>query len=126
MATHRGNWAFRDLPEVSNGDTFEGPGCNLARAIPHTTVFAGVTGLTFRKCNLENCDVPGDAVIDDCLHYHKSRCKHVMADKGQTDNALYAALPDEPDDCPHVDGSDTITIDGQSVTTYQRSDKVVL
>lgn len=115
------NFAFTrgvPLPTANNGDTFER--YNFMQAQPHTALFAGVTGLTFRKCNLVNCDVPVDAVIDDCLHIHKSLCSNIHAkwiDKG---------LLVEPENCPHVVDTDTVTIDGVVVdTTYHYEDTIV-
>ena len=54
------------LPRCREGDVFEW--CNFAQPTPHTPVGAGVKGLVFRKCNLVNCDVPDDAVLDGCCH----------------------------------------------------------
>lgn len=114
------NYAFTrglPLPTANNGDTFQG--YNFMQALPHTPIFAGITGLTFRKCNLINCDVPNDAVIEGGLHIHKSLCSNIhprWVDKG---------LSAEPENCPHVVDTDTITIDGQIVdTVYHHEDTI--
>lgn len=112
------NYAFTrglPLPTANNGDTFEG--YNFMQAQPHTPIFAGVTGLVFRKCNLMNCDVPVDAVVDDCLRIHKSLCSHnhpKWVDKG---------LAECVENCNHVIEIDVIKIDGVEVdTVYHRED----
>ena len=56
------------LPKCADGDTFEA--CNLQQPVAHTAIGAGVKGLVFRKCNLMNCDVPKDAVVEQCFVAH--------------------------------------------------------
>jgi hypothetical protein len=55
------------LPDFKPGDVFEG--CNFAQQKAHTALTT-VKGLTFRDCNLMNCDLPPDAVEDGCLIHH--------------------------------------------------------
>ena len=96
---------------IKNGDSFVG--CNLIQIHPHTFICEGITGLTFQDCNLTNCDVPEDAVFDNCGGYgrHKSRCSHLhpeMIPKG---------LVECSDNCSHVVGTDEIWLDGVLIDT---------
>lgn len=71
------NFAFTrglGLPNIPQGGVFEG--YNFTQAKPHTKIFVGRTGLTFKGCNLVNCDVPIGSVIIDCLHIHKEFCSN--------------------------------------------------
>jgi hypothetical protein len=59
----------RKLPEnVEPGTEFVR--CNFSKRISHTKLFDGIAGLKFVGCNLLNCDLPDDAVVDDCLVHH--------------------------------------------------------
>ena len=103
-------------PECRNGDTFDA--CNLMQLVPHTTVCAGVTGLTFRNCNLLNCDLPADAIVEGGLRLHKSFCAHLH--------------PDWPLDacaevCSHVVDTDELVVGGMLIeTVYHYEDTVVI
>jgi len=104
-----GNYSFniKGLPEPVNGLV---EGHNLLRGVPHTKIFEGISGLTFRNCNLTNCDVPADSIIEHCLHIQVSFCSHVQqtwADRG--------FIPRCTDACSHRTVVDTITIDGTVV-----------
>jgi hypothetical protein len=57
------NYSRRD-PECRDGDAFVS--CNLSQAEPETPICVGRVGLTFRDCNLLNCRVPDDAVVERC------------------------------------------------------------
>ena len=96
-----------DLTGVQSGDTFEA--CNFAQTTPHTAILAGITGLSFTGCNLMNCGVPVDAVVEDCLTIHKSMCTNR--------HPAFTELALCPDNCSHVVDSDSVTIDGQVVGT---------
>ena len=87
--------------------------CNIIQPIPHTAICSGITGLTFRRCNLTNCDVPGDAVIDDCggVGRHKSRCTNLNPDY------LNFGVDACEDDCVHVIDTDEVWIDGELIDT---------
>lgn len=107
------------LPEVENGHVFEM--CNFTQLLPHTKIFEGVTGLVFRKCNLVNCDVPVDAVIDDCLRSQIGFCSNVIP------KLVDYGLTQCPEVCDHVVDSDSVTIDGVLVDTiYYYENKVVI
>lgn len=108
MATITGNFSLGRLSnlEVSNGDTLLR--CNFTQAQAHTAICEGVTGLTFEKCNLGNCDVPGDAIVTDCNTAQLNRCVHLHPNWG---------LPAEDDDCDHVVDTDEVWIDGELVDT---------
>jgi hypothetical protein len=116
-----GNYSFKTtgLPEPVNGVV---ESHNLLQGKPHTKIYNGVSGLTFRKCNLTNCDLPVDAVVDDCLIGHVSFCSHLhekWAEKGLIDQCS--------ENCEHISEIDTVTIDGVVVdTVYQYADKVVI
>ncbi len=106
------NYAFttgRPLPSVSNGHTFNM--VNFTQVSPHTIIFSGITGLTFTKCNLTNCDVPVNATIIDSPNRHREFCANIhprWTEKG---------LPIEVENCNHVVDTDVITIDGVVVDT---------
>lgn len=115
------NYAFTRgvaMPTANANDTFEG--YNFMQALPNTLIFTGITGLTFKKCNLINCIVPADAVVDDCLNIQKSLCANLhprWVEKG---------IPAEVENCVHVVDVDTITIDGELIDTiYHYEDTVV-
>ena len=110
---------FRLIPPtgIENGDTFIG--CNLIQVAPHTAICTGIIGLTFTGCNLTNCDVPENAIVDNCGGYgrHKSRCSHLhpeMVEKG---------LPVCTENCSHVVDIDKVYVDGVLVdATYHYRD----
>ena len=100
-----------DCP-AQNGDTFERT--NFSQANPNTEILSGITGLTFKNCNLVNCTVPPDATIIQCNVAQVSRCYHLHPDWG---------LDPEVENCPHVVEVDEVIIDGVVVdTTYHRKD----
>jgi len=119
VATHSGNFSHTDPASkvtVENGDTFER--CNISQLVPDTAICAGKTGLTFTSCNLVNCSVPGDAVVEHCNTAQISRCAHLHPE--------WDALPAEADDCPHVVDTDIIEGEGGStLTIYHRKDTVL-
>lgn len=116
------NYAFttgKALPQAENGQRFER--CNFARLQPHTKIFEGITGLRFFECNLTNCDLPPDAVIEgtDC-HGHIEYCGHVHP------KWIEKGVPDCAENCAHVTSTDVIKVGGVTVeTVYHHSDKVV-
>jgi len=114
------NYAFttgKSLPVVQNGHVFEYS--NFMQAQPHTPIFTGITGLVFRKCNLTNCDVPPDAVLENCTNRHKDLCSNLHP------KWVGKGLPTELKNCPHVVDTDTVTIDGVVVdTTYHYADTI--
>jgi len=103
---------------VSNGDTFER--CNLSRW-GQESLFAGLTGLTFRNCNLTNCLLPGDAVVEDCLHIQKSMCTHILDEKG-----VVHGLTPCVENCAHVVDTDTVTIDTVPILTMYHYEHTLL
>jgi hypothetical protein len=115
------NYSFASgnpLPTVNNGHVFER--LNFCRAVPHTPIFAGKTGLVFRGCNLVNCDVPADAVLEDCLHVHYEFCSNHHPEWAGKLTPCVA-------NCPHVIGNDVIQVAGVTVATvYHYEDKVVV
>lgn len=113
------NYSFKELPAAANGATIEGH--NMVRAVPHTKIYEGVTGLTFRNCNLTNCDVPADAVVFQCNTGNVTFCSNIHP--YWLDMGFIAECSVE---CEHVTQIDTVTIDGVVVdTNYIRHDKVM-
>lgn len=115
------NYAFttgKPLPEAQSGQTFEM--CNFTRLAPHTKIFNGVSGLTFRNCNLINCDVPADATVIDCNRGQVEYCGNVhkkWIEKGVANCA---------ENCTHVTGTDIIQVGGvTAATVYYHADKAV-
>lgn len=107
------NYIFKQ-PVVEDGDEFLC--CNFLQKFPHTEILSGKTGLTFRRCNLTNCDYPEDSTIDMCLARHVEFCANLHPDFG---------LDPEDANCPHVASYDDIIIDGQLIQriyTYQDKD----
>ena len=117
MATYsRKNYAFTS-PTFANGDVIER--CNLSQHTPGTAIASGVTGLTFRDCNLVNCSVPGDAVVEHCNTTQVSRCTNLHP------NLIAHGLAAEVENCPHVVDTDEIYIDGTLIDTiYHYADTV--
>lgn len=115
MTIHKNrNFSFQD-PNCENEDIFER--CNLSQLQPNTLICLNKTGLTFRNCNLVNCIVPGDTVVERCNTTQVSRCKHLHPE--------WTNLPDEDENCPHVVDIDEILVDGVLVdTVYHRKDTV--
>lgn len=115
------NYAFttgRELPKAENGQVFER--LNFTRKSPHTKIFEGITGLTFRGCNLTNCDVPADAKVIDCLRSHIDFCTNVHPD--WVEKGIAACIVN----CSHVIGNDVIQVAGTTVeTVYHYADKAV-
>ena len=104
-----------DPATVSDGDTFER--CNLSMLQPHTAICAGKMRLVFRQCNLVNCDLPLDAVIEGCSRAQVERCAWLHPEW---------PLPVEPANCPHVTATHNVTIDGVvAATEYERADRMV-
>lgn len=102
-----GNYSFKTtgLPEPVNGVV---EGHNFTQGAPHTAIYAGQTGLTFRRCNLLNCDVPAGSTIEDCLGpVHTSFCSHLYpqwCEKGY--------ITECAENCSHLTVTDIVTIDG--------------
>jgi hypothetical protein len=114
------NYSFTrgGLPIVNNGDTFER--CNFSQLLPNTPIFTGITGLTFINCNLINCSLPGDAVIESCNQSQVDRCTNInpqWIDHGQTACIV---------NCRHVKEIDTVVIDGVTIdTVYHYEDSIL-
>jgi hypothetical protein len=115
-----GNYSFKTtgLPDPVNGIV---EGHNFTQGIPHTKIYKGMSGLTFKNCNILNCDVPVGSVIEYCNTGHMEICSHLYprwAEKGYISSCA--------DDCSHRTIVDTITVDGVAVdTNYTYEDKVV-
>ena len=89
---------------------------NFTQLLPHTKIAEGIKNLTFKECNLCNCDVPADAKVIDCLHVHMSRCSHLHDDLPYTCK----------DECEHMVSKEDIVVDGEVVDTiYTYEDKRV-
>lgn len=121
MTTHKKlNLSRHRLSELSgvnvqNGDSFEN--CNFCQIVPHTKILSEYSGLTFMNCNLTNCDVPVDSIIENCFRLQVSRCGNI-----------YPMWPDVAEcaiDCEHVVDVDTVIIDGEEQLFYYYKDKKV-
>lgn len=114
------NYSFKTtgLPEPVNGVV---EGHNFTQGNPHTKIYEGYTGLTFRNCNLANCDVPADATVISCNRGHISFCSHLhpkWTEKGILTQCV--------ENCSHVIHVDNVTIDGVVVdTNYSYADQGV-
>ena len=106
------------IPDVEDGHTFEND--NFLQLYPHTKLFEGKTGLKFKNCNLRNCDVPPDSILESSPNYHVEFCSH------NHEKWIPKGLAQCPVNCSHLASTDTITIDGVVVdTVYHYEDKVV-
>ena len=96
----------RELPAIKDGHVFEND--NFSQAVPGTEIFKGMSGLVFKKCNLVNCKVPADTMIEDCNISQVSRCSHLNPD---------FSLPKCPKECRHMVAKEEIGKDGQVIDT---------
>lgn len=55
------------LNDFHNETFFE---CNFTQENPHINPFVDCTKLKFINCNLKNCDIPEDFIIQGCLTGH--------------------------------------------------------
>jgi hypothetical protein len=102
-----GNYSFKTtgLPEPVTGVIER---CNFTQAVPHTPIYSGYSNITFKKCNLTNCDLPEGSVVVDCLYpVHISFCSHVRPEL-----LNMGVISPCQSDCLHKVSTDTITIDG--------------
>lgn len=100
---------------VSDEDIIEN--CNLSQLQPNTSICVGIANLTFIGCNLANCSVPQDAIVDDCLTIQKNRCSHLHPSWD---------LVECIENCSHVIDIDKIWIDGILVDTiYHYEDTLI-
>ena len=113
MIHRKENWSFQQ-PVLNNGDVVDQ--CNCSQKVAHTAIGAGKTGLKFIDSNLVNCDVPGDAQVIECNHAQIDFCYWLNPEMD---------LPVEPENCRHVIDTDTVTIDGETQTSYEREDIVL-
>lgn len=115
------NYAFttgKSLPMVENGHEFKE--CNFCQLEPNTTIFSGVTGLKFIRCNLTNCTIPIDAVKESCIHRQISFCTNLNPDL--TDYGLTGCATE----CVHMVNKDEVWVDGVLVDTiYEYEDSAV-
>lgn len=114
-----GNYSFKTagFPEPINGVV---EGHNFLQGVPHTKIYDGYSGLIFRNCNLTNCDVPADSVLEHCLRVQVSFCSHLH------EAWLKRGFISEcSENCSHVVGFDEILIDGKNiVSNYSYEDGV--
>jgi hypothetical protein len=62
-------------PVLANGDVLEQ--IDFSQLMPHTSIAEGVKRLIFKRCRLENCDIPKDAKLIECHPTHISYCAHI-------------------------------------------------
>lgn len=117
-----GNYSFKngvDLPAVPSDKTFKE--CNFYQLQPNTEIFAGETGLTFIRCNLVNCQIPGDAIKVSCLHIQRSFCTNLRPDL--IDKGLAACATE----CSHMTSKEEIWVDSALIDTlYEYADSEVV
>lgn len=89
--------------EVSNGDVFIN--CNLIQINPYTPIFLGRNNLSFVGCNMINCSLPVDSIIENCNIAQIDRCTNK-----RDDLLIYKEACEER--CIHVVDTDEIWIDG--------------
>ena len=110
MATIKGkNWSFKDPKDegIVSNDTIEM--CNCSQAEPDTTICDGLTGLTFRDCNLCNCSLPSGTIVENSNTKQMSFCTNLEPNWPNTASCVAS--------CVHVIDTDEITIDGVLVDT---------
>jgi len=107
------NWSF-EQPPLNDNDVIDR--CNCSQKYPSTEIATGKTGLKFIDSNLVNCSLPPDAQIDECNATQIDFCYWLNPDLD---------LPVEPENCRHVVEIDTIVIDGETQTVYEREDTVL-
>lgn len=100
---------------VLDGDTVEN--CNLSQPHPNTFVCVGISNLTFIGCNLVNCSVPIDAIVEDCLTIQKSFCSHLYP---HWDLLICV------ENCEHVIEVDEIWIDGILLNTIYHYEDILI
>ena len=113
------NYSFKtnNLPEPVNGII---EGHNFVQGNPHTAIYEGYNGLTFKNCNLTNCDVPVDSTVESCLRVQVSFCSNLHPE-WLAHGYIYPCVVD----CSHRTIVDTVTIDGVVIdTNYTYEDKV--
>ncbi len=116
-----GNYSFKTtgLPEPVNGVV---EGHNFTQGVVDTEIYTGQTGLTFRNCNLTNCKIPPDAIVEGSKYPRKvSYCSH-----NHPSWLEKSYIAECSTNCSHVVTIDNVTIDGVVVDqnhTYE--DKAV-
>lgn len=116
-----GNYSFKTtgLPEPVDG-LIEGH--NFTQGTPHTSIYEGYSGLTFKNCNLVNCDVPVDSVFISCGTKQISFCSHLHLSWFNR-----GFISECGENCVHVTHIDNVTIDGVIVdSNYVYEDKAVM
>ena len=104
------NYSFQQ-PVFQDGDILDE--CNCSQRIAGTPF--GAPNMQYVECNLVNCNIGGGAAYD-CNESQIDFCYWLNPDMG---------LPVEPENCRHVVDIDTVTIDGQTETFYEREDTVL-
>lgn len=113
------NYAFmtgRTFPKIQNGHVFVGD--NFIQKEPNTEILDGYTGLKFINCNLTNCKLPEDAIIEGSHPRQRSFCSHIHPEWNLTECV---------EECEHMVDVDEIYIDDILVDkVYYYEDKVVI
>jgi len=105
------NYSFQQ-PTFQNGDVLDE--CNCSQKFPNTMF--GANDMQYIECNLVNCQLGAGCSVVDCNQAQVDFCYWLHPDMG---------LPVEPENCRHVVDVDTITIDGNTQTIYEREDTVL-
>lgn len=102
------NYSFKTtgLPEPVDG-LIEGH--NFTQASPHTAIYSVYSGLTFKNCNLINCDVPSDSILISCNRGHMSFCTNDKMNKFMAERGYLTPCVEN---CEHLKETDSVVIDG--------------
>ena len=106
-------WPINPQP----GDTFIR--CNFSQINPGTKIPDSFTGLIFQECNMVNIIPPADAQMVDCLNSQISQCSNLLPD------LIEQGLPECPENCEHVTETETVELDGETLTFHTYQHKVI-
>ena len=116
------NYSFKngvDLPAIPPDKIFKES--NFYQLEPNTSIFPGITDLTFIRCNLTNCQIPPDATKISCRHVQVGFCTNLRPDL--VDHGLSECIPE----CSHMTNKEEIWIDSTLVDTiYEYEDTQVI
>jgi len=118
MTVHTNRNFSGQTPPCQDGDEFVS--CNLSQYVPASDIFAGRTGMTFRRCNLVNVLIPDGCTVESCNTTQVSRCSWLHPEW------VERGLPECQEDCSHVVEVTEITVDDVVVATDRRREDTVL
>ena len=113
MIHRKQNWSFQQ-PPINDNDIIDQ--CNCSQKYPDTLIGTGKTGLKFIESNLVNCSLPAGSQVDECNNAQVDFCYWLNPEMN---------LPVEVENCRHVVDINTIDVDGETQTIYDREDTVL-